>query len=129
MLYHLPSPIINIAYNYSPWSTMSISTVNYLKTFFPKPYLTIILVVPTYNALHQIQLEIKTNALYVHSNLGGATHGHLGLLITNTKYATLSKIPYVRTVHPGILKIPNNDTSSESYELKRVYDRNLLVFR
>ena len=108
---------------------MSISTVNYIETFFPKLDLTRILGIPTYDSLHQMQIELKINALYVHSNLGGGTHGHLGLFMTNTKHATLPLVLCVRTVHPGILKIPNNDTSSESYELKRVYDRNLLVFR
>ena len=64
---------------------MIISTLNYRETFFLKPDLTRILNIPTYNALCQMKLELKTNAVPVHFNLGGATHGHLGLLMTNTK--------------------------------------------
>ena len=89
---------------------MSIFTVNYCKTFFPKPYFTIILVILTYDALRQIQLELITNAISVYPNLGGATHRHLGLLMKYAKYATLPNVPYVRTVHPSILIIPNNST-------------------
>ena len=42
-------------------------------------------------------------------------------------YTTLSNIPYVHPVHLGILKIPNNDTHVASYELKRVYNKNIGV--
>ena len=84
---------------------MSISTVNYQETFFLKPDLTIILSIPTYNDLHQMQLELKSKTLSVQSNLFEGTHGHIGLLITNMKYTTLSPVAYVRPVHPGILKI------------------------
>ena len=89
---------------------MIISTLNYRETFFLKLDLTRILGNHTYDALHQMQLELKTNALYVHSNLGGATHGHLGIFMMDIKYATLSKVLYICTIHPNILLIPNNDT-------------------
>ena len=107
---------------------MSISTLNYCETFFLKPDLTKILIIPTYNAFHQIQLDLKTKALFVHYNLGGATYGNLGLLMTDTKYSTMSNFLYVRPVHPVIILIPNNATRVASYELKRVYDKNLRVF-
>ena len=48
--------------------------------------------------------------------------------MTNTKYATLSPAEYVRTLHPGIMKIPNNKTRVASYKLKTVYDENLRFF-
>ena len=107
---------------------MSISTVNYHEKFLLKPDLTRILGIQTYDSLHQMQLKLKSNALYFHSNLGGGTNGHLGLLITNTKYATLSPVPYVHPVHPGIILITNNTIRVASYELKRVYNDNIRVF-
>ena len=96
---------------------MIIYTIKYRETFFPKPDLTRILGIPTYDSLHQMQIELKINALYVHSNLGGGTHGHLVLFMTNTKHATLSLVLCVRTVHPGILKITYNVTRVTSYAL------------
>ena len=75
-----------------------------------------------------MQLELKINALSVHSNLGSATHRHLGLFITNTKYTPLSSIPCVRPVHPCILLIPNNSTRVALYKLKWVYKGNLIFF-
>ena len=48
---------------------MIISTVNYREAFFLKLDLTRILGIHTYDALHQMQLELKTNAISIHSNL------------------------------------------------------------
>jgi hypothetical protein len=106
----------------------SIPSVNYRETFFPKPDLTRIIGIPTYEALHQMQLELKTNALSVHSNLGGAQHGHLGLLMTAAQYALVSDTPYERPEHPGVLHIPHNATRVASDALKHTYDENLRVF-
>ena len=106
---------------------MRIFTVNYPETFFLIPDLTIIIGITTYDALHQMHLELKSNALSVHLNLGGATHGNIVIFTTKKKYATLSPITYVRSMHPVILLIPNNATRFTSYELKQVYDKNLWV--
>ena len=107
---------------------MIIYTVNYHDTFFLKLDLTIILIIPTYDAIQQIQLDIKTNDLSFHYNLGGATIWHIRLLMTDAKYATLSNVLYVHTKHHGILLIPKNATRVASYELKCVYNKNLQVF-
>lgn len=56
---------------------MSIQAINYHENLFPKPDLTKIIGIPTYDTLHTLQLELKTNAQSVHSNLGGGNHGHL----------------------------------------------------
>ena len=70
----------------------------------------------------------KTNALYVHSNPGGATHRHLGLLMMNTKDATPSNVLYIYPVHPSILLIPNIVTCVASHKHKKVYNNNLWFF-
>ena len=101
---------------------MNISTVKYQEVFFLKMDLARILGILAYDSLHQMQLKMKSNALSVHSKLGGGTRIHLGLLMTNTKYATLSPVPHICPVHPSILQIPNNATHVALYELKIVYD-------
>ena len=75
-----------------------------------------------------MQIYLKTNDISIHSNFGVTTHWHLGLFIVDAKYATLSNVPYLRPSHPGILPISNNFTCVASYELKRVYDEDILVF-
>ena len=96
---------------------MIISTVYHHEAFLPKPDITRILGIPTYDAHHQIQIELKNNALSLHYNLGGATCGHPRQLMMNTKYATLSNVMYVRPVQPVILLISNNTTRIELYKL------------
>ena len=49
---------------------MSISTVNYRKTFLPKLDITRTLGIPTYNALHQMQLDIKPTLFMFIQTLG-----------------------------------------------------------
>ena len=46
----------------------------------------------------------------------------------NTKSSTLSPVPYIRPVHPGIKLITNNATHATLYETKGVYNNNLWVF-
>ena len=75
-----------------------------------------------------MQPKLKTNATFVHSNLRGATLGYIGLLMMDAKYATLSNVPYICPVHPGILLIPNNAKRVASYKLKWVYNDNIQVF-
>ena len=89
---------------------MSIPSVNYREIFPPKPHLTHIFSIPTYESFYQTQLELKTNAIYFHSNICGGTYDHLGLLMTDAHYALIFNAAYVRPVHPGILHIPNNST-------------------
>ena len=101
---------------------MSISKVNYCWDFFPNQYLIIILGIVTYDTFRLMILKLKTNAISVHSNLGGSTHIHLGFLMMNTKYTTLPNFRYVRPLHPGILLISNNATHVASNELKLIYD-------
>ena len=89
-----------------------INSVNYRETCFPKPDLTRTPDRPTYESLHQTQLELKANAISVHSNLGGRNHaGHLGLLMTDPQYHALvsntpswcvGDVPCTRRVYPPL---------------------------
>ena len=75
-----------------------------------------------------MQLELKINSLSIQSILGGATHGHFGLLMMDANYATLSNEPHVRPVHPGLLLILKKSTRVTPCELKRIYNKNPRVF-
>ena len=66
----------------------------------PNPDLTKIFSIPTYKYFHQMQLELKTSALSVHSNLGGVIHDPVIPIKTFNniedllKYGDLSHCPY-----------------------------------
>ena len=90
----------------SQTDTMAISTVNYLITILEYPNLTKIIVVPTYDTLHLLHHEIKSDVIAVHINIGGIQHGNLGLLVIPNAITLLSNAPFVRPMHPGTLIIP-----------------------
>jgi hypothetical protein len=47
-----------------------------------------------------MHLELKTNSTSVYSNLCGGQFGHLGLVISPTRYAMESNEPYIRPARP-----------------------------
>jgi hypothetical protein len=75
---------------------MSIAAINYRETYFPVKDLTHIIGIPTYETLHVMHLELKTNSTSIHSNLGGGQFGHLGLVISPARYAMESNKQYDR---------------------------------
>ena len=86
------------------------STVNYRDTHFERAQLTPICGKPTYDTVHKLWNEVKANARSVYSNLGGGTHGHLGLVLMTAQYAAISTIAFTRPDHPGPLAIPSAAT-------------------
>ena len=57
---------------------------------------------PTYETLQVLATELKANAGSVPSTLGGGSHGHLGFLLSDIRYATLQNtIPWVTLGNPG----------------------------
>jgi hypothetical protein len=82
----------------------------------------------TFETLHLLNQEIKSNAILVHSNLGGGQHGHLGLVISPTACTLLSNTPYARPGLPDALDIPANATKHAQDLLDRTYEENLRVF-
>ena len=107
---------------------MSIPTVNYRETSFEKPDLTLIIGKPDFETLYQLIIDLRTNALSVHSNLGGGNHGHLGLLMTNQQYTLIGNTPYVRPVHPGIFVLAGGETRVQADALQRAHNETLRIF-
>ena len=84
--------------------------------------------VPTYDTIHLLHNEIKSNTMEVLSNIGGGQQGYLRLVVSPTTYAILTKNPFVRQVHPEKLIIPIAATHNAQEELKHQYEKNLRVF-
>ena len=82
------------------------TAVNYIDMYFEYKELTKIHGEPNYESIKCLHLQIKTNAGSVPSNLGGGNFGHLGLVVTQAKYALISNAPFVCPVHPGPCVIP-----------------------
>jgi len=57
---------------------------------------------PSYESLRTLETELKANAGSVPSTAGGGNHGHLGLILSPLRYATLAgTIPWVSPANPG----------------------------
>ena len=85
---------------------MTSTNINYVATYFEFPELDKIHGEPTYAKLCKIKDQIKANALSVSSELGRGAHGHLGLVLTNSEYASITATRYIPPAHPGPLDIP-----------------------
>ena len=75
---------------------MSTSSTNYRENVFRHQDLTRIQGEPTFSSLRILARELKANAKSVFSNLGGAQHGHLGLVLTPAQYAVINATAFVR---------------------------------
>lgn len=76
------------------------TTVDSLIEGFPKATPTRIVGIPTYENIKRLNDDISANAASIHSELGGGTHGHLGLTVNPTIYATVSGTPYTAPTSP-----------------------------
>ena len=81
---------------------MSTSLPSVTDTYFQHKVLTRVHGQPTYETLQILATEIKANAASVPSTLGGGQYGHLGLVLSADRYATLATtVPWVTPPNPG----------------------------
>ena len=93
---------------------LSARTPSVKDTYFQHKLLTKIHGKPTYPTLHKLHTELKANASSVPSTLGGGLHGHLGLILTPTAYATLQPTtPWVTPPNPGPFVPPAAGTAAQ----------------
>ena len=83
---------------------------------------------PTYESIKVIKDKLQANATKITSDLGGGAHGHLGLILTPTEYATIPAIPYVHLGHPGALTIPAGTTNHVASILQEQHKKVTALF-
>ena len=108
---------------------MTTSGIDYINTHFEYPTLTRIHGQPTYPSLKIIKDEMKANASSVLSDLGGGANGHLGLILTQIEYSSVSPVDYIRPMHPGAIVIPPGTTQHESTRLREEHKEALRLHR
>jgi hypothetical protein len=97
-----------------PSTMLSTRTPSVKDTYFQHKLLTKIHGKPSYASLQVLHTELKANAGSVPSTLGGGLHGHLGLLLSATAYATLQPtIPWVSPANPGPFVPPAAGTAAQ----------------
>ena len=90
------------------------SSVNYKDSYFEHPVLITIRGETTYETLHHLKNELKSNASSVPTTLGGGNHGYLGMVLTPAEYCIISPNgPFTQLPNPGVL-VPNpNGTAAQ----------------
>ena len=107
----------------------SYTAIDYATAFFPIPVLPRIVGKPTYEKLREMKKALKANAASVQSDLGGGAFGHLGLVLDDVTYNTLTGHNYVRPVHPGALIIAAGTPHHEAVRLREEQAENIRIFR
>jgi hypothetical protein len=108
---------------------MSSSLPSVKDTYFQHKLLTRIHGKPIYETLQSLATEIKANAASVPSTLGGGQYGHLGLILSVDRYATLANtIPWVSPPNPGPFAPPANGTGPQLEAAKDVWRELKLSF-
>jgi hypothetical protein len=102
---------------------MQLSKVPSVKdTYFQHKVLTRIHHRPSYESLQNCLNELKANASSVPSTLGGGMHGHLGLLLSDTNYGSLTNnVLFVIPVNPGPFVPPAGATGPQIDAAKDVW--------
>ena len=92
---------------------MTSTTVDYRNTVFEHPTLTRIHGEPTFEGIHHLHKELMINAQTVHSDLGGGTHGHLGLVLSPQRYPLIRNAAY--TPPPTSRSIGHSSGNNATY--------------
>ena len=100
----------------------SYTAIDYAAAFFPIPVLPRIVGKPTYEKLREMKKALKANAASVQSDLGSGAFGHLGLVLDDVTYNTLTGHNYVRPLHPGALIIAAGTPHHEAVRLREIID-------
>ena len=105
------------------------TNVDYVNIYFEYPNLTKIHGNPSYDTLRELKKQLKANASSVTSDLGGGANGHLGLVCTTAEYESVSVLPYLVPLHPGVLIIPPNTTQYAATILREDHKSSLRILR
>ena len=77
---------------------------------------------PSYDDIRQLRQVIYQNAASVKSSMGGEQHGHLGMVMDATTYATVSNTPWTDPPDPGPNVVPQEGaTQYQIAEAHRIH--------
>jgi hypothetical protein len=89
-------------------------TVEEIINGFPNPVLSKIDHEPTFEDIQVTTRLLNANAISIPSMSGGGAHGHLGIIMTQVEYETISPSPWVEPFNPNAVPIipPGTNTPS-----------------
>jgi hypothetical protein len=98
-------------------------TVDEIINGFPNPVLPKIDHKPTFEDIQVTTRLLNANAIAVPSMVGGGAHRHLGVIMTQVEYATISATPSVEPFNPGAIPTnPEGTNTVDTSQIARMHD-------
>jgi hypothetical protein len=96
---------------------------------FPNPILPKIDHEPTFEDIQVTTRLLNANAISIPSIVGGGAHGHLGIIMTQVEYATISTSPWVDAYNPNVVPIiPPGTTAVDAAQIARMHAECLRIY-
>ena len=109
---------------------MVATTVEAIIESFPTSSIPRIEGEPTYKSIKEVEKIIITNASSIESELGGGSHGLLGLVIPEARYNTITGTNFVPHANPGALPtFPPNPTQPQIAQANTTHKEQLRLWR
>jgi hypothetical protein len=97
-------------------------TVEEIINGFPNPVFLKIDHEPTFENIQVTNRLLNANAISIPSMAGGDTHGHLGIIMTQVEYTTISTSPWVEPYNPNAVPtIPPGTTAVDAAQIARMH--------
>ena len=100
-----------------------------IKSNFPFPLIPRNPGLPTFTTINETHSKGKANASSVPSELGGGSHGLLGLTLSPATYLQLTGHNFVRPINPGTVPVNVVGTAAQMAEIVRQHKEELRVYR
>ena len=85
---------------------------------------------PSYESIYKVHSLLKANAASIPSDLGGGTHGLLGLTLSQAVYTQVAGMAFTRPANPGNTPtIPGGSTGEQTRTIERAHREALRVYR
>ncbi len=98
---------------------MSALTVDAIVAKFPNKTLPKIKEEPNYENINESVQLLYANAATLATTLGGGAHGHIGIIMQQPLYATLTATPYIEPAEPTVLPVYPPNTTAATREIIR----------
>ena len=105
--------------------------IDYKNNRYEYPDLTWIIRERRASSLLTLHNEVKSNAISVNTSLDGGQNGHLSLVVTPERYATLvpGNTPYEKPANPDRLQIAKNETEYQIAQQCNEHDEATRLFQ
>ena len=100
-----------------------------IKSNFPFPLIPKNPGLPDFKSINEVHSKGKANASSVASELGGGTHGLLGLTLSPATYLQLTGHNFIRPINPGTVPANVVGTAAQMAEMVRQHKEELRVYR